>query len=1126
LAEWSEEAFASLEQRRRDDPDGDHDLEEPPPEVAGWQLEVATAARARRWIALGDLLSLLGRYLHDVVEVQVADSDGSSLAGSLMGSTMGGLLGGKTVRKTVARARTVAEEEALPQIEAQAQQAASYNLPYDSVRMAASLFEAVDKEKTGRVAAYHLKIMFRRLSWRTGVKPTNGQIDDIIKVLGFSGSSAEPLTVYDWLFMVEFIASNKKENSFFGQFGRAISSFGYMDVGADDDVEEEHWEKQPLEGWKNFMATMRIQGVDAPKEKVKVRASTAGASVAGFAPLGDGSRLRPPSFDDKDATASRGKGAALALTLEEAAAVAGWSHQEELERLMNKGSGVGAAEKDRMRALMGWLAEADKLAELTGLGGQLSPDDAATVKDLMAAARERDFDRDEALARANDKLKAAGADGGDEAVAAAASSAAAPGDESLDPEGAAKAAGVLASLSAAAKGTKAKGVEGGLGGGFNVTIGADEDEEKGGEGAEETKEGGEDEVANEAGSAADLAKALARSAAARATKAAETAADRAASATFTKYSTGAGAAGGEGRGGERGAALADGFITGQRALVAALGACGFDPSTDLRVALLVDAFTQALLALPANVRLATGGGGGAAAILIGREHFLRLIEQCRRFPVRQRRVTREDLEPEEIFVISDPLAHGFVTMKKVRRIVSSMGLNPRDPAVAAQLQRLGRECAEDHYVVTYDRFIVFVERCRHDLQGLGVASVLDVDLSKASRAAARDVKATRAEMAEKSRLAAEAAGVELGPRARAKAKQLAEEAKAGELEGLAGTREYVAALSALLDQTEDWEAKPPAERERALNLLRIHVLEAGKRRKSSEGAALSLEKKIDRLHDRAMRQTAYAREYAVDKLKAEAAGVPPTPRAPARPREPPLTARVMDQLALKREEQAAEVKKLANAAASEADFRAKHHIPAEPSSAPSAGVFDKKGYIKELNGKAAEARKAFEARAKDFDPYAEDPSARAALEDAAKKCIRLYVQIGGLEPIPSAPTFNIGMVHKRLGNLTDAVACFENVIDVDPTGKCADTATAWDLKGTLLLQLGAKPADVAYCFGQAIALAPADGLFKKHLRDCEAAALDPMHGVKEGPGGGEFGGAAVGAAEGEAKKKKKKKTKK
>ena len=258
-----------------------------------------------------------------------------------------------------------------------------------------------------------------------------------------------------------------------------------------------------------------------------------------------------------------------------------------------------------------------------------------------------------------------------------------------------------------------------------------------------------------------------------------------------------------------------------------------------------------MLSLPANVRLHGPGGGGAGAVLVSRAQFLRLIEQCRRFPPRQRRVAREDLEPEEIFIISDPLAHGFVTMKKVRRIVGSMGLSLQDPAVKQQLVRLGRECAEDNYVVTYDRFIVFVERLRQELLGMGVPAVLDLDLSNEARKAQKDVKATRAHIVETARRAAE----EQGQLARGQHHDQHDAAA----ERSAQDKEYLQALATLLEQTEDWEAKAPAERERALNLLRVHAVEAAKRKKAADGAALALEGRISNLHDRALRQTAYAK---------------------------------------------------------------------------------------------------------------------------------------------------------------------------------------------------------------------------------------------------------------------------
>ena len=49
-----------------------------------------------------------------------------------------------------------------------------------------------------------------------------------------------------------------------------------------------------------------------------------------------------------------------------------------------------------------------------------------------------------------------------------------------------------------------------------------------------------------------------------------------------------------------------------------------------------------------------------------------------------KQLRRKDLEPEELFVIIDPLAYGFITMKQTRRIVSTMGLDLR----ASQVNKL------------------------------------------------------------------------------------------------------------------------------------------------------------------------------------------------------------------------------------------------------------------------------------------------------------------------------------------------------------------------------------------------------------------------------------------------------
>ena len=76
---------------------------------------------------------------------------------------------------------------------------------------------------------------------------------------------------------------------------------------------------------------------------------------------------------------------------------------------------------------------------------------------------------------------------------------------------------------------------------------------------------------------------------------------------------------------------------------------------------------------------------------VTRDQFLVLLRQCQRFPMRQmaspgtgKQLRRKDLEPEELFVIIDPLAYGFITMKQTRRIVSTMGLDLR----ASQVNKL------------------------------------------------------------------------------------------------------------------------------------------------------------------------------------------------------------------------------------------------------------------------------------------------------------------------------------------------------------------------------------------------------------------------------------------------------
>lgn len=185
-----------------------------------------------------------------------------------------------------------------------------------------------------------------------------------------------------------------------------------------------------------------------------------------------------------------------------------------------------------------------------------------------------------------------------------------------------------------------------------------------------------------------------------------------------------------------------------------------------------------------------------------------------------------------------------------------------------------------------------------------------------------------------------------------------------DFKGDVSNKDYISSLNALLDQTQDWESKPAAERERALHLLRVHAVEVSKRRQNDDSSILALESKINILHDRAMRQTAYAKEYAIDKLKAEAGGVPPTPRAPSRPKEPPLTAAVLDGLASRKKAAEREAKREEIINKQDKDFKQRNHVPPEPGLAPSSGVFDKSGYMKELKEKANALKKAFEHKLK------------------------------------------------------------------------------------------------------------------------------------------------------------------
>jgi Ca2+-binding EF-hand superfamily protein/tetratricopeptide (TPR) repeat protein len=1025
--------------------------EEEPEEVRVARLEGAAARKSRRWVSYSDFLNLVGRYMVDMVEVEedITTVTQTGVMNIEVSTT-------DTVKKQVPRKKTVQEEEALPPAKRNVSLASCYRLPYDTLMMSMGLYDSVDAEtKKGEVAAYHLKIMFRRLSWRIGVKPTAAQIDVLVTDLGFAAGSTRVVTLYDWLFMIEFISSHPKEDNFFGQYARALNKFGYMEEegGDDGNEEEEDWERPPKEGFSDeAISKVRVQGLDTAKEKVKVHSIKRQNSLKRF-----DSKL---SFDTGDTDGHESK---------------------QLDDLTKKAN-LDEIEKARVVELMVTKKVEEQLAELMAKGLDMTPADKAKVQELMkeqAAAKEarieleKQAERDEFGSEGGSDDEEAWGEDGDLKDLDKLAKTADTATMFLSKTGDARA--MDSSLDR--RGLQNDKIKGGLKSKKGVAFDGDDDDDDGNHAwkdeVEAEKDAGpsEEEAESDVSSDEDEVDLEAmRLAATRARVFAESEENRVASLVFEQFSA-------EGFGGAP--IEAAGNIRGQRVLVQALDKCKLNHASDLRIGLLMESFISSLLALPTNTDDVHAGN-----VLINRENFLRFLEQGRRFVTRQKKVTREDLEPEELFIISDPQGYGFITMKRVRHVVRSMGIDPKRKEVAKELLKLGKESAEDNYVVTYDRFIVFIERLRMDVLGMGLATTLDVDLSKATRMAAKDLKQTRKTMHEKAKAAAEQVGMTY---------------RGKEFNTDISNKDYVASLIALLEQTDAWEAKPAAERERALHLLRVHKVESERRKHESDQATVVLETKINILHDRAMRQTKYAREYALDKLKAEESGVPPTPRAPQRPKEPPLTAKVLDDLNARKRAAEMQAQREKNIERADVEFRKKNNIPDEPDFVPSVGVFDKVGYMKELKQKANNARKVFEHKLR------HSPNDREALEQSARQAIRIYSQICSMDPVPSAATYQIGLMHKRLGNDGDALRCFDEVINIDPDGSHGDTGAAWDLKGTMLLASGGKPADAAFCFEQALKLRPTDVLIRKHLKDCEIGAqqaLDAMASDDDGGGGG------------------------
>jgi len=575
VALWEDEAHAALEARRSRAPAGsnpeDYQLDEEPPEIVAQRAVIRAASKARRWICLGDLLNIAGRYLHDTVEVVKEVTKTNTVAGVAMTTT-------EYVTEVVPRARTNAQEEALPLAEDRSRQrAASYLLPYDTVQMAAALFEAMDKESAGKVAAYQLKLMFRRLSWRIGVKPSANQIDSLAASVGYPTGSTQTLSLYDWLFMVEWLGSHKKENNFLGQFGRAIAGFGYIDEGHFED-EEEHWEKVPEFGYTDTMASMRVQGVEAAtgKEKMKVRTPRAPSA-------------RKESFRmsrESNAFGGSTSGGSFRQSVERDNLNEGWDDdqggQQQQEEGKNAGGGGGDGddadaqytqkveavytlknlvseaadwtpeEEQRARNLVAEVQPSREVERLISRGAAMSPSEQNQVQDLLQEMADHLEEQ---------RPTTTGSEGANGNLA----------DRDLS-----KAAGIVSGIYADTKvkqGAKKAAAQFAKDEAENAWKAQAHGANDGGGAQEETKGGGkedDDEAArqrqeqDEEPSADSMAQALARAEEARQLRAAETASDREAASLFASH------------------ADDDGFLRGQPVLVACLQKCGLNPSKDLR----------------------------------------------------------------------------------------------------------------------------------------------------------------------------------------------------------------------------------------------------------------------------------------------------------------------------------------------------------------------------------------------------------------------------------------------------------------------------------------------------------------------------------------------------------------
>jgi hypothetical protein len=290
------------------------------------------------------------------------------------------------------------------------------------------------------------------------------------------------------------------------------------------------------------MASMRVQGVETAKEKVKVRSPRR--------PNGGGNQFAAQTatpgsgFGDGD-----GNGGGTNLN----GGLGGWGEDaaggeaeeslpaaEKLSKLLARGESLTPAESLLVKGLMMEVQAEEEVEALVAKGSAMTSADKARVQELT----QREADATEAKQQGKHR------DEGEDV------------EQPKTGQDYSKAAGIVGDLYADSKAKHAaeKAAE-------QIAHAAEEDARKLQAGPQEGQPPEHDDDEDDDGDEPppdELARALALAEDARAVRAAETASDREAAAAFARH------------------ADADGCLHGQRVLVQCLGQCGVDPAADLR----------------------------------------------------------------------------------------------------------------------------------------------------------------------------------------------------------------------------------------------------------------------------------------------------------------------------------------------------------------------------------------------------------------------------------------------------------------------------------------------------------------------------------------------------------------